>query len=222
MVCFDERKTAGAPSKIILTVEPAIVRPDNGEVFKIRPNGTDSWFILATIVDAAGNWCPLATNNITFSVSGEGTYVGSSNYLATTYQSLTYHAPGSPELAAEGGMMKIAVRSTFTPGNITVSAASPGLTPATISATAIKPSVAMLPPPVMIAPSRTFKILGGTFIVPEEFSGKAVSIKIYNLSGKLLRNAVAKAKRVSLAGYGINAPGTYIVRCSEVRQAAGK
>src|SRR5205814_969963 len=38
-----------------------------------------------------------------------------------------YHAPGDPNLSAEGGMTKIAVRAQFTPGTVTVTASAPGL-----------------------------------------------------------------------------------------------
>ncbi|HMD68238.1 MAG TPA: hypothetical protein VKF42_05105, partial [Chitinivibrionales bacterium] len=50
---------------------------------------------------------------------------------------LGYHSPLDPELAAEGGMCKVAVRSTFAPGAVTVTAASPGLASGTATFTTI-------------------------------------------------------------------------------------
>ncbi len=44
------------------------------------------------------------------------------NYLAQGY-----HAPGDPNLSAEGGLAKVAVRAQFTPGTVTVTANAPGL-----------------------------------------------------------------------------------------------
>jgi hypothetical protein len=123
---FDQRVTAGAPDHIVLTVEPPLVKPD-GETFAIKANGTDAAFVLATVVDAQGNWVPTATNLVTFAVSGPGTYRGGSDQLVTAGQPLTYHAPGDPELQAEGGMCKVAVKAQFTPGMVTVTATSPGL-----------------------------------------------------------------------------------------------
>ena len=125
-VCSDQRISSGQPHHIVLSVEPPLKRPD-GVQYEIQANGSDAGFILATVVDENGNWCPLADNNITFTTSGPGVYRGSYNFWATPGKPLGYHAPGDPELQAEGGMIKVAVRSTFQPGEITVSASSPGL-----------------------------------------------------------------------------------------------
>ena len=125
-VSTDQRETAGKPHHIALGVEPPLKRPD-GFQYGIAANGSDAGFVLATIVDEKGRWCPLADNNITFTVSGPGTYRGSYNFWATPGKPLSYHAPEDPELQAEGGLMKVAVRSTFTPGTVTVTASSPGL-----------------------------------------------------------------------------------------------
>lgn len=94
-----------------------------GTPYRITANGSDAGFVLATIVDEKGRWCPLADNNITFSVEGPGSY----NFWVIPGKPLTFHAPGDPELAAEGGQMKVAVRSTFVPGTVKVTATSPGL-----------------------------------------------------------------------------------------------
>lgn len=122
----NQRVTAGAPNHIVLAVEPPLVKPD-GETFSIQANGTDAAFVLATVVDAKGNWVPTASNLVTFAVSGPGTYRGGSDQLVTAGKPLTYHAPGDPELMAEGGMCKVAVKAQFTPGMVTVTATSPGL-----------------------------------------------------------------------------------------------
>jgi beta-galactosidase len=127
---FDQRVTAGAPDHVVLTVTPPVVRPD-GSQFQIQANGTDAAFILATIVDAQGNWVPTYSNAVTFSVTGPGTYRGGSDQLVTAGQPQTYHSPGDPELNAEGGMCKVAVKAQFTPGTVTVTAASAGITSGT-------------------------------------------------------------------------------------------
>jgi hypothetical protein len=123
---FDQRVTAGAADHIVLTVEAPFVRP-NGDAFRIAANGSDAAFVLAKIVDAQGNWVPTASQPITFAVAGPGTYRGGTDQLVTANKPLTYHAPGDPELQAEGGMCKVAVRAQFTPGMVTVTASSPGL-----------------------------------------------------------------------------------------------
>ena len=44
-----------------------------------------------------------------------------------------YHSPGDPELQVEGGMTRIALRSQFTPGTVTVTATAPGLASGSVS-----------------------------------------------------------------------------------------
>src|SRR6202012_5958120 len=78
-LCSDRRQTAGAPRAIRLHVEPRIVKP-NGERFRITANGTDVAIVTATVVDAKGVWCPLADQNLRFSVGGQGIYRGSYNF----------------------------------------------------------------------------------------------------------------------------------------------
>jgi|WetSurMetagenome_2_1015567.scaffolds.fasta_scaffold00077_18 beta-galactosidase len=127
VVCSDEKKTAGAPHHIVLTQDPPVVKP-TGEVFKILNNGTDAALILATVVDENGIWCPTASNVITFSVSGPGNYRGGTDqWVSKDSTRLGYHAPLDPNLSAEGGMCKVAVRSTFQTGTVTITATSPGL-----------------------------------------------------------------------------------------------
>jgi beta-galactosidase len=122
----DLQVTAGPADHILLTVQPPLVRP-NGVPFQITANGTDAAFITATVVDANNNRVPDAKTVITFAVSGPGTYRGGADQGVTPGQPQGYHAPGDPNLSAEGGMTKIAVKAQFTPGTVTVTATSPGL-----------------------------------------------------------------------------------------------
>jgi hypothetical protein len=131
-VCSDQRITSGAPYQIILSVEPELTKPD-GSVFKLTANGSDVAVITAKIADKDGNWCPDAANDINFEVSGEGNYRGSYDFYVDVSKPLTYHSPGDKQLQAEGGLMRIAIRSTFKPGNVVVSAASKGLLSGTAS-----------------------------------------------------------------------------------------
>jgi beta-galactosidase len=132
VVCTDQRVTAGAPDRIQLTVEPALVKPD-GSHFRITANGSDAAFILATVVDANGNWCPLDSHNITFAVSDLGNYRGGSDQYVDTSKPRSWHAPLDPELKAEGGLCKVAVRSKFTVGDVTVTATADGLKSGSVS-----------------------------------------------------------------------------------------
>jgi hypothetical protein len=139
VVCSDKKVTAGNPDHILLTVEPPLVKPD-GTTFQITANGSDAAFILATVVDAQGNWCPTDSHNITFAVSGPGTYRGGADGDVKP-GAITVHAPGDPELSAQGGMCKVAVLSTFATGTVTVTATSPGLGQGTASYSVVAPVI---------------------------------------------------------------------------------
>ncbi|MGA2651526.1 MAG: malectin domain-containing carbohydrate-binding protein [Terracidiphilus sp.] len=153
VVATDSRTTAGAENKIVLTVTPELTKPGaDGTTFQVTANGSDAAFVTATVEDANGNWEPLASDTLTFSVSGPATYQGGTQqYVSTntdTYSNANstyvngvpdafYMAPGDPELAVEGGITKIALRSQFTPGTVTVTATAPGLTSGSASYTIV-------------------------------------------------------------------------------------
>jgi beta-galactosidase len=132
VLCSDQKVTAATPDHIVLSVDSHIVKPD-GETFTFKANATDAALILATVVDKSGNWCPTASGNMTWSVSGPGNYRGGADQLVTAGQPLGYHSPLDKELAIEGGMCKVAVRTTFTPGTVTITATSPNLGTGTTS-----------------------------------------------------------------------------------------
>ena len=136
VVCTDQKQTAGNSDHIVLVVDTPVVQA-NGETFQITANGSDAALILAKVVDANGITNPTASNVITFSVSGPGNYRGGSDQMVTANQPLGYHSPTDPNLSAEGGMCKVAVRSTFTAGVVTVTATSPNLGTGTASFTVV-------------------------------------------------------------------------------------
>jgi beta-galactosidase len=229
VVCFDEKKTAGNPDHIVLTVEPALVKP-NGEKFQITANGSDAAFILATVVDAQGNWCPTASNNITFAVSGPGTYRGGADGDVKP-GAYTVHAPGDPELSAQGGYAKIAVRSQFTTGDVTVTATSGGLGTGTATFTVVAPVIEV---PVIGPVSARSNVLARTAL-PDcriEAAGKTIryfiskqaylSVEILSANGRVVKK-IPRALRgegwntISLSGpsqSGAGSNGVYFVRIS--------
>lgn len=128
VVCRESRTSAGEPYAVKVERYVAPSRPD-GTGFPLLANGSDAFVITATVVDKDGNWCPRASNMLTFDIEGEAVYKGSYNFYVTTDRELGYHSPGDKELQAEGGLMRIAARTTFTPGDIKVTVTSPGLQP---------------------------------------------------------------------------------------------
>ena len=172
VLASDKQTTAGAESKIVLSVVPELTRPD-GTTFVVTANGSDAAFIVAQVQDANGNWVPTAADTVTFSVSGPATYLGGTEqYVATgsdAYSTATgnssfnYHAPGDPQLQFEGGLTKIALLSQFTTGQVTVTATAPGLTSGSVSySIAAVPSPLPAPalPALVIPPASTAVTLG--------------------------------------------------------------
>jgi len=98
-----------------------------GKTFYCKANASDVTIVTARVVDSQGRWCPLAKNTITFKVEGEGVYCGSSDFYITDGKPANYHAPFDKELKMEGGLRRIAIRSTFKPGTVKVQATSSGL-----------------------------------------------------------------------------------------------
>ena len=161
----DTRTTFGAESKIVLTALPEVIRPD-GTSFAWTANGSDAALVQAEVQDSAGNLVYTAADNVTFSINNTAvaTYRGGTQQLvydpawgATYYQdafsnaqttviggepNAFFHAPGDPELSFEGGLQKIALRSTFTPGTVTVTATAPGLTSGSVTLTSVAPGTA--------------------------------------------------------------------------------
>jgi len=121
VVASDTVKTAGQASQLKLTPDRTTITAD----------GRDLVYVTAEVQDASGVAVPTASNGVTFAVSGPGKIVGVDNGNAidtTSYKSLTRNA-------FSGKLMAI-VQSTGSPGQITVTATSSGLTQGSVSATA--------------------------------------------------------------------------------------
>jgi hypothetical protein len=147
-------------------------------------------------VDAQGRWCPTASNDITFSITAGANlveYRGGTCALVTAGQPKGYRAPLDSTLPAEGGMTKIAVKSKFTTGSVTVSAKAAGLTTGTATYTiypaknttvsAQRPTVAV---PSVSALNAQIGIFGSAI---RYYIGKqaSVSIEVMNASGRVLQ-----------------------------------
>jgi beta-galactosidase len=77
------------------------------------------------VVDADGNRCPTDEARVDFDVTGPANWRGGfcSDKLNTT---------NNRYLDTECGINRVAIRSTLTPGTITLTATRDGLTPATV------------------------------------------------------------------------------------------
>ncbi|KQN38929.1 beta-galactosidase [Pedobacter sp. Leaf41] len=111
-------KTAGTPVAIKLT---KLQHPTG-----FKADGADLALVQVEVVDAEGNRNPIALNLINFEISGPaewrgGLAQGPDNYIL------------SKQLPVEGGVNRLLIRSTTTPGKINIIAKADGLKSATIT-----------------------------------------------------------------------------------------
>ncbi|RZK66577.1 MAG: glycoside hydrolase family 2 protein, partial [Pedobacter sp.] len=110
-------KTAGTPVAIKLT---KLQHPTG-----FKADGADLALVQVEVIDAEGNRNPIALNLINFKISGPaewrgGLAQGPDNYIL------------SKQLPVEGGVNRVLIRSTKTPGKINITAKADGLKSATI------------------------------------------------------------------------------------------
>jgi beta-galactosidase len=112
IVASDKVQTAGTASGLVLGADRASIAAD----------GRDLAFIEVDVVDAQGVIVPQANNMISFAVSGPGTLVGVDNGDSTSHESYK----GTSRSAFSGKALAI-IRSTTTPGTVTITATSGSL-----------------------------------------------------------------------------------------------
>ncbi|MFT4092755.1 MAG: DUF4982 domain-containing protein [Niabella sp.] len=111
-VCTDEIRTAGEPAALRLT---EVKRP-----VPFLADGHDMSLVEVEVVDAGGDRCPTALNMVHYKIEGPGEWrggmaMGPDNYIL------------KKDFPVEGGVNRFLIRSTTTPGVITVNAAADGL-----------------------------------------------------------------------------------------------
>jgi beta-galactosidase len=117
-VCNYEMKTAGEPKSLKLTVTTG---PKG-----LLADGSDVALIDVEVVDDKGLRCPTDESRIDFEISGPAIWRGG-------YNSGIAGSTNNKYLLTECGINRVSVRSTFTPGTITITAKREGLKPAVIS-----------------------------------------------------------------------------------------
>jgi beta-galactosidase len=112
MVLIDKRETTGAPQKLVL-------RPDRQ---KIAADGEDLSVITVEIVDSAGRVVPVASNEVSFRITGQGRLIGVGNGDPSC------HEPEKGDSrSAFNGLCMALVQSQRQPGEIRVEASAAGL-----------------------------------------------------------------------------------------------
>ena len=105
-------KTAGEPAALQLDVEcPS--SDDN----TLKADGSDLAYIIVSLTDKAGTFCPTLDDDITLSVEGAGTFEAACNGDATSLQSMR-----EPTMKLFSGKAVFVVRSTKDSGTIKVTA----------------------------------------------------------------------------------------------------
>ena len=102
------QKTAGAPAELVLETEYT------GEKGLVA-NGNDLAFITVSLADKNGVFVPDATDQLSFEVSGEGSFVAACNGDATSLEPFT-----EPCMKLFSGKLVVTVRSSNQPGTIQV------------------------------------------------------------------------------------------------------
>lgn len=107
----DTQRTAGAPSDIVFEVETA----NDGKQPTLKADGNDMAFITISMTDKDGNHCPTADNQLTFEVTGNGTFQAACNGDATSLEPFT-----QPQMKLFSGKVVAVVRSTNEAGTLTL------------------------------------------------------------------------------------------------------
>jgi beta-galactosidase len=113
-------ETAGPAKSIRLT---PITGPKG-----LQANGSDVALVDFEVVDAKGRRCPTDEARVDFKISGPAIWRGG-------YNSGILNSTNNLYLSTEDGINRVAIKSTLTPGTITLTASRDGLEPATIHIT---------------------------------------------------------------------------------------
>jgi beta-galactosidase len=117
VVAQEELQTAGEPSAIKLTLHTG---PKG-----LRADGSDVALVDFEVVDAQGRRCPTDEARVDFDISGPAIWRGGFNAAKT-------NSTNNRFLDTECGINRVAIRSTLTPGTITLTAKRDGLKTGTL------------------------------------------------------------------------------------------
>lgn len=119
----DVKRTAGEPAQMKFSVETPDHEPiacmvegctDEHNVL-LNADGNDLAFVTVSLLDKDGNECPLADDELTFEVTGAGTFKAACNGDATSLEPFTH-----PHMKLFSGKLVVIVQSSTQKGNITL------------------------------------------------------------------------------------------------------
>ncbi|MBZ5565965.1 MAG: DUF4982 domain-containing protein, partial [Acidobacteriia bacterium] len=144
LVLTRQRETTGPAAKLVL-------RPDRSQ---LSADGEDISLITVEVQDDHGRLVPVAGNEVTFKISGQGRLMGVGNGDPSSHES-----DKGPTRAAFNGLCMAIVQATKQPGELVLEASSPGIAGASVTipcrAAKLRPSVAVwIPKPMPSLPKR--------------------------------------------------------------------
>lgn len=107
----DTRRTSGEPAQLLLSAECS----DGDSAPTLRADGDDMAFVTVTMADKDGTPCPWADSELTFTVTGDGTFQAACNGDATSLEPFT-----EPRMKLFSGQLLVIVRSTKQAGTMTL------------------------------------------------------------------------------------------------------
>jgi beta-galactosidase len=126
-VGYDDKGNVMARTSVETTGEPAgvVLEPDRKV---LAADGTDISLVTVRIVDAQGRTVPVATNLVSFNVSGPGQLLGVGNG-----DPVSHEPDKAKQRSAFNGLCLAIVQSSNMPGLVTIQTDSPGLKSAKVS-----------------------------------------------------------------------------------------
>jgi len=121
VVAYDDSGRIAATDSVVTAGKPHHLKLD-ADRKRIAHSKDDLCFVTVTIVDKHGNPCPVASNRLSFEVSGNGRFRAVCNGDATSLEE--FH---KPTMKAFGGKLVVVVQTTGEPGNIELTVTGDGL-----------------------------------------------------------------------------------------------
>jgi len=124
-ICSSARKTAKAPAGLRLWTDRKCMTADGADVLVVN----------AAVIDATGEICPLADNEVEFEVSGTGVILGLGNGDPMSHESEKF----TNRRRAYHGLCQVLIQSCGTQGTLSINATSRQLESGSLSVTAAAP-----------------------------------------------------------------------------------
>ena len=127
VVAYDAAGNKAAESVVRTAGKPYTLRLDCSRE-SLAPDGEDLAYVTVSVVDKHGNLCPDYSREVSFKVSGDGSFRAVANGDATSLE--LFHLP---RMKAFHGQLTAIVQSGNAPGTVTLRASAPGLKPTTLT-----------------------------------------------------------------------------------------